>query len=79
MVRSASAARAAKRISSGDQFRVLQRGKGQERAGSEPRPRPVLKSAFVLLHKLREGGEMKGLVVGGEGKEAEIDGGYTSK
>ena len=34
------------------------------------------KSAFVLLHKLREAmaEEMCGLVVGGEGKEAEIDG-----
>ena len=36
------------------------------------------KSAFVLLHKLREAmaEEMKSRVVGGEGKEAEIDGGY---
>ncbi len=36
------------------------------------------KSAFVLLHKLREAmaSEMKGRVVGGEGKVAEIDGGY---
>lgn len=36
------------------------------------------KCAFVLLHKLREAmaEEMKGRVVGGEGKEAEIDGGY---
>jgi transposase-like protein len=36
------------------------------------------KSAFVLLHKCREAmaEEMKGRVVGGEGKEAEIDGGY---
>ena len=36
------------------------------------------KSAFVLLHKLREAmaEEMRGRVVGGEGKEAEIDGGY---
>jgi ISXO2-like transposase domain/Predicted 3'-5' exonuclease related to the exonuclease domain of PolB len=36
------------------------------------------KSAFVLLHKLREAmaEEMKGRVVGGEGKQAEIDGGY---
>jgi hypothetical protein len=35
-------------------------------------------SAFVLLHKLREAmaEEMKGRVVGGEGKTAEIDGGY---
>ena len=33
---------------------------------------------FVLLHKLREAmaEEMRGRVVGGEGKEAEIDGGY---
>src|SRR6202048_3339782 len=36
------------------------------------------KSAFVLLHKLREAmaEEMKGRVVGGEGKVAEVDGGY---
>lgn len=36
------------------------------------------KSALVLLHKLREAmaEEMKGRVVGGEGKEAEVDGGY---
>ncbi|MEA2962028.1 MAG: hypothetical protein QOI46_2126, partial [Alphaproteobacteria bacterium] len=36
------------------------------------------KSAFVLLPKLREAmaEEMKGRVVGGEGKPAEIDGGY---
>jgi hypothetical protein len=32
----------------------------------------------VLLHKLREAmaEEMRGRVVGGEGREAEIDGGY---
>jgi hypothetical protein len=36
------------------------------------------KSAFVLLHKLREAmaEEMNGRVVGGEGKKAEIDGGH---
>jgi transposase-like protein len=36
------------------------------------------KCAFVLLHKLREAmaEEMKGRVVGGEGKIAEVDGGY---
>jgi transposase-like protein len=36
------------------------------------------KCAFVLQHKFREAmaEEMKGRVVGGEGKEAEIDGGY---
>ncbi len=36
------------------------------------------KAAFVLLHKLREamGEEMKGRVVGGEGKSVAIDGGY---
>lgn len=36
------------------------------------------KAAFVLLHKLREAmaEEMKGRVVGGEGEEVEIDGGY---
>jgi transposase-like protein len=36
------------------------------------------KAAFVLLHKLREAmaDELKGRVVGGEGKTVEIDGGY---
>jgi molybdenum-dependent DNA-binding transcriptional regulator ModE len=36
------------------------------------------KAAFVLLHKLREAmaEEMKGRKLGGEGKVAEIDGGY---
>ena len=36
------------------------------------------KAAFVLLHKLREAmaEELKGRVVGGEGKVAEVDGGY---
>src|ERR1044071_5059376 len=36
------------------------------------------KCAFVLLHKLREAmaEELKGLVIGGEGKVAEVDGGY---
>ena len=36
------------------------------------------KSAFVLFHKLREAmaEEMKGRVVGGEGKVAEVDGGF---
>ena len=36
------------------------------------------KCAFVLLHKLREAmaDELKGRIVGGEGKEAEVDGGY---
>jgi transposase-like protein len=36
------------------------------------------KCAFVLLHKLREAmaAEMKGCVIGGEGKVAEVDGGY---
>jgi hypothetical protein len=36
------------------------------------------KCAFVLLHKLREAmaEELKGRVVGGEGKAAEVDGGY---
>jgi transposase-like protein len=36
------------------------------------------KSAFVLLHKLREAmaEELKGRIVGGEGKTAEVDGGY---
>ncbi len=36
------------------------------------------KSAFVLLHKLREAmaEELKGRTIGGEGKTADIDGGY---
>lgn len=36
------------------------------------------KAAFVLLHKLREAmaSEMKGRTIGGEGKVAEVDGGY---
>ncbi len=36
------------------------------------------KAAFVLCHKLREAmaAEMKGRVIGGEGKVAEVDGGY---
>ena len=36
------------------------------------------KCAFVLLHKLREAmaAELKGRIVGGEGKVAEVDGGY---
>ena len=36
------------------------------------------KAAFVLCHKLREAmaEEMKGRMIGGEGKEAEIDGGH---
>ncbi len=36
------------------------------------------KAAFVLCHKMREAmaEEMKGRVIGGTGKEAEIDGGY---
>ena len=36
------------------------------------------KAAFVLCHKMREAmsEELKGRVIGGEGKEAEIDGGY---
>jgi hypothetical protein len=36
------------------------------------------KTAFVLLHKLREAmaAEMRGRVIGGEGKVAEIDSGY---
>jgi transposase-like protein len=36
------------------------------------------KSAFVLLHKLREAmaGELKARMIGGEGKVAEVDGGF---
>ena len=57
---------------------LLQRSEGQERAGALPRPGRVLQGAFVLLHKLREAmaEEMKGRMVGGEGKVAEVDGGY---
>ena len=38
------------------------------------------KSAFVLLHKLREAmaGEFKSRMIGGEGKTAEVDGGYSA-
>jgi len=36
------------------------------------------KSAFVMAHKLRDAmaEELKGRTIGGEGKTAEIDGGY---
>ena len=36
------------------------------------------KAAFVLCHKMREAmaSEMKGRILGGEGKTAEVDGGY---
>jgi hypothetical protein len=36
------------------------------------------KTSFVLAHKMREamGAEMRGANVGGEGRKAEIDGGY---
>ena len=36
------------------------------------------KASFVLCHKMREAmsQELKGRIIGGEGKEAEIDGGY---
>ena len=39
------------------------------------------KCSFVLLHKLREAmaKEMRGRIVGGEGKTAEIDGGYFAR
>ena len=38
----------------------------------------MYKAAFVLAHKLREamGSELKGRLIGGEGKVVEIDGGY---
>ena len=38
------------------------------------------KAAFVLCHKMREAmaEELKGRTIGGEGKEAEIDGGYLA-
>jgi hypothetical protein len=52
--------------------------KGKSALALSRDPRLSHKSAFVLLHKLREAmaEEMKGRVVGGEGKEAEVDGGY---
>lgn len=36
------------------------------------------KTAFVLAHKMREAmaAEMKGRTIGGDGKEADVDGGY---
>jgi len=36
------------------------------------------KTAFVLAHKMREAmaSEMRGINIGGEGRKAEIDGGY---
>jgi hypothetical protein len=38
------------------------------------------KTAFVLAHKLREAmaAEMRGRVIGGVGKTAEVDGGYSA-
>ena len=63
---------------SGGHCGVLQRGEGQERLALSRDLGLSYKSAFVLLHKLREAmaEEMKGRVVGGEGKVAEVDGGY---
>ena len=57
---------------------LLQRGQGQVGAGALARSWRSYKTAFVLLHKLREAmaAEMKGRTVGGEGKVAEVDGGY---
>jgi hypothetical protein len=96
MARSASAARAAKRISPSQAERCSVRNKLPLRGYlaaiavfcNEVKGKSALalsrdlglsdKSAFVLLHKLREAmaEEMKGRVVGGEGKTAEVDGGY---
>ena len=57
---------------------LLQRSEGQVSAGALARSWHVLQGAFVLGHKLREAmaEEMKGRTIGGEGKEAEVDGGY---
>ena len=96
MVRSVSAARAARRtsrITSGTLFashKLPLRGylaaiavfcnevKGKSALALSAATWAFLQVAFVLLHKLREAmaEEMKGRVVGGDGKVAEVDGGY---
>ena len=95
MARSASAARAAKRISPSPAARCSPPQAAPQGLPSrhcvfcnEVKGKSALalslvlglsyKSAFVLLHKLREAmaEEMKGRVVGGEGKRSEVDGGY---
>jgi hypothetical protein len=62
---------------SGGHRGVLQRSKGKSALALSRDLGLSYKSAFVLLHKLREAmaEEMKGGVVGGEGKAAEVDGG----
>jgi len=59
---------------------VLQRSEGKSALALSRDLHLSYKSAFVLLHKLREAmaEEMRGRVVGGEGKQAEIDGGYLA-
>src|SRR3954470_7380685 len=52
--------------------------KGKSALALSRDPGVSYKCAFVLQHKLREGmaEEMRGRVVGGDGKVAEVDGGY---
>jgi hypothetical protein len=47
-------------------------------AGTEPGSRRPVQASFVLAHKIREAmaSEMRGINIGGEGRKAEIDGGY---
>ena len=64
-------------LSRGDRD-LLQRGQRQVGAGALARLGTSYKAAFVLAHKLREAmaEELKGRIVGGAGKVAEVDGGY---
>ena len=57
---------------------LLQRGQRQVRARHVSRSWPLLQDRLRSLHKLREAmaEELKGRMVGGEGKVAEVDGGY---
>jgi hypothetical protein len=57
---------------------LLQRGEGKSALALSRDLCVSYKTAFVLLHKLREAmtEEMRGRVIGGEGKIAEVDGGY---
>jgi hypothetical protein len=57
---------------------LLQRSEGKSALAISRDLGASYKACFVLLHKLREAmaEEMKGRIVGGPGKVAEIDGGY---
>lgn len=57
---------------------LRQRGEGQGRAGAVARPGVQYKTAFVLAHKIREAmaAESRGVVIGGAGRTAEIDGAH---